>query len=149
MKNLLFCFCLLWFSVSCKDSSNEVIMKDKNHIGVTSAEDLETNIVLSYATWEGTYQGVLPCADCPGIETELTLTANQEYTLKTFYQGNPGSEFTEQGTFEWVAESDNIRLNNEEGTQFKIGDQHVVYLNMEGQVNEGNLAEFYILKMKK
>ncbi len=31
--------------------------------------------------WAGIYQGTLPCADCGGIETELTLNADGTYAL--------------------------------------------------------------------
>ncbi|MFN3460377.1 MAG: META domain-containing protein [Oceanibaculum sp.] len=33
----------------------------------------------------GTYAGVLPCADCPGIRHELTLRADQSYALRRTY----------------------------------------------------------------
>jgi|GEM_PF-4770831 Uncharacterized lipoprotein NlpE involved in copper resistance len=39
----------------------------------------------SAAAPTGTYQGTLPCADCAGIATELTLNANQTFTLKETY----------------------------------------------------------------
>ncbi len=31
--------------------------------------------------WHGTYYGVTPCASCPGIETELTLTPDLNYII--------------------------------------------------------------------
>ena len=33
--------------------------------------------------WAGTYEGVLPCADCPGIRTRLTLNRDESYELST------------------------------------------------------------------
>ncbi len=36
------------------------------------------------------YRGMLPCADCAGINTELTLNADQTFTLKeTYLTGSP------------------------------------------------------------
>ncbi|MEX2593665.1 MAG: copper resistance protein NlpE N-terminal domain-containing protein [Anditalea sp.] len=37
--------------------------------------------------WGGTYEGVVPCADCEAIKTVLTLNENRTFILKTTYQG--------------------------------------------------------------
>jgi hypothetical protein len=51
------------------------------------------------------YRGVLPCADCPGIDTTLSLLANSSndlahtrYVLKSSYQER-NNTFTETGTW--------------------------------------------------
>jgi copper homeostasis protein (lipoprotein) len=36
------------------------------------------------------YEGVLPCADCTGIQTELMLLANGTYVMHETYQGKSG-----------------------------------------------------------
>ncbi|GGD94473.1 copper resistance protein NlpE [Planktosalinus lacus] len=33
--------------------------------------------------WHGTYQGILPCADCEGIQTEVTLHDNNTHNNNT------------------------------------------------------------------
>ena len=38
--------------------------------------------------WAGTYEGVLPCADCPGTKTRLTLNQDGSYRLVTQAQGS-------------------------------------------------------------
>ncbi len=40
----------------------------------------------------GTYKGTLPCADCPGLETTLTIEPDGAYTLTQEYEkkGEPG-----------------------------------------------------------
>ena len=38
--------------------------------------------------WVGIYEGVLPCADCPGIKTRLTLNYDGSYRLVTRAQGS-------------------------------------------------------------
>ena len=48
----------------------------------------------------GTFKGTLPCADCPGIKTELTLEKDHYYTLKTTYQGKNSKSFTERGRWD-------------------------------------------------
>ena len=36
--------------------------------------------------WPGYYNGILPCADCPGIETSLWLRSDSTYVLQRHYQ---------------------------------------------------------------
>ncbi len=53
----------------------------------------------------GTFSGVLPCADCPGILTTLTLNADGTYSLETVYQGKGDEKpFTRQG--KWTPSED-------------------------------------------
>ncbi len=39
------------------------------------------------------FRGTLPCADCPGIETTLSLRADGVYVLRERYLGKPDGEF--------------------------------------------------------
>lgn len=53
--------------------------------------------------YQGTYTGVTPCADCPGIDTSLTLNENMygnptTYSLTLNYQERD-TTFTETGTW--------------------------------------------------
>lgn len=46
------------------------------------------------------YAGTLPCADCAGIQTELTLYVDMTYKVKEIYQGKgKGNTFEAQGNF--------------------------------------------------
>lgn len=57
------------------------------------------------ANYMGTYSGVLPCADCEGIETSLTLLPDYKYKLKRVYLGKGnGKTHTEKG--KWEASED-------------------------------------------
>ena len=48
--------------------------------------------------YEGTYKGVFPAADCPGIETTLTLNPDKTFTLHSVYIDRDSS-FDEKGTY--------------------------------------------------
>jgi len=50
------------------------------------------------------YTGKLPCADCDGVQTTLTLQGNQTYELHSLYI-DKGDPFTEKGT--WRKEEKN------------------------------------------
>ncbi|HEX2560317.1 copper resistance protein NlpE [Phenylobacterium sp.] len=49
----------------------------------------------------GTYEGVLPCADCPGIRTRLTLEGppGHRYRLEQTYLERSQAPFVEEGVY--------------------------------------------------
>ncbi|ELJ8513473.1 TPA: copper resistance protein NlpE N-terminal domain-containing protein [Vibrio cholerae] len=97
--------------------------------------------------WSGIYQGTLPCADCGGIETELTLNADGTYALTEKYLDKEGEPFASQGTFVWNEAGNIVTLQtgDQTGRQFMVGENTLSHLDMEGKVIEGELAEFYVL----
>lgn len=100
--------------------------------------------------WPGIYSGTLPCADCEGIDTELILNEDGTYSLTTSYIGveDPATE-TIQGNFEWKEDGNQIHLQGiAEGSRspyFKIEENRVKALDLEGNVITGELEAFYIL----
>lgn len=100
--------------------------------------------------WAGSYSGVMPCADCEGIEAELTIKEDNTYALTTSYLGvEDSSTETIEGSFEWLEDGNSIKLSGiEEGSRspyFKIEENRVRYLDMDGNVVEGELESYYIL----
>ncbi|WP_262249168.1 copper resistance protein NlpE N-terminal domain-containing protein [Parapedobacter soli] len=95
--------------------------------------------------WAGTYQGTLPCADCPGIRYAITLNEDNTYSLKTRYLEKGDSTFTESGTFAWDDNGGKITLADR-GEKFQVGENQLFHLDMEGNRITGNLADHYILK---
>src|SRR5271156_4965919 len=93
------------------------------------------------------YRGVLPCADCPGIDTTLSLFANApndlahtRYVLKSSYQERNNS-FTETGTWSIVhGTQDNpdatvYQLKPKDGGQptnfLRVSDNEILQLDSE------------------
>jgi copper homeostasis protein (lipoprotein) len=98
--------------------------------------------------WAGTYLGTLPCADCEGIETELTLKHDNSYSLKTRYIGNGDKTFEENGTFSWNDEGNTIILTGlaNRPSQYFVGENKIIQLDLAGNKITGTLSENYILK---
>lgn len=94
--------------------------------------------------WAGTYQGTLPCADCPGINTTLNLEQSGAYTLQTRYLERGDSVYTTSGKFKWDNSGGRVILDNNQ--QFQVGENHLVQLDQEGNRISGGLAEHYVLK---
>lgn len=59
--------------------------------------------------WAGKYKGVLPCADCEGIEMELELKSDKTYELTEEYLGKgKGNEFKTKGAFSFDAKNPSV-----------------------------------------
>jgi uncharacterized lipoprotein NlpE involved in copper resistance len=97
--------------------------------------------------WEGTYVGTLPCADCEGIETELTIKYDGTYSYKTTYLGKEAEAEEVTGTFQWDENGSVITLAGLDGApgKYKVGENRIWHLDMEGNRIEGSLADKYIL----
>ena len=67
-------------------------------------------------TVAGTYSGMLPCADCEGMDTRLLLTADGKYTLTQIYQDKDHSSFVSEGgyTMERYGNTMHLRPTNKD-----------------------------------
>ncbi|HSK12715.1 MAG TPA: copper resistance protein NlpE [Phnomibacter sp.] len=111
------------------------------------AIDSEHNAKLSL-DYAGTYKGTTPCADCEGIEVELTINGDGTYTLSMNYLGKgDGTPFSSNGTYSWAADGNTIELDgiSDGPSKYKVGENQIWQLDMEGNVVEGELADKYIL----
>lgn len=100
---------------------------------------------------EGVYKGVIPCADCEGIETILKLEKNNMYTLSSRYLGKGDQKpFESKGKYVWSKEGNKITLDGDkEKQQFKVAENQLIQLDTEGNVISGELASKYTLLKQK
>lgn len=99
--------------------------------------------------YEGTYTGTMPCADCEGIYTEITLRGDQTYKFKAVYQGvgnNEQNTFEESGRYTWNNSGNIITLNNNSDEQYQVGENVLIALDQSGNRITGELADLYILR---
>lgn len=83
--------------------------------------------------WAGSYEGVTPCADCPGIQMRLTLMDGERYELSTLYLERQRAPDTVQGQFEWDADGNAITLDAAgHGQRFQVGEGRLLLLNLDG-----------------
>ncbi len=99
--------------------------------------------------WVGTYRDTLPCADCEGILTEIVLNSDLSYKLGTSYLGKNGEVFRSEGNFNWSKDGSTIILYGfdatKENNQFKVGENKLIKLDIDGKLITGNLAEKYVI----
>ena len=81
MKKILSVLSLSLLLAAC--STNGTVVNQQ--VGQAHMEHHNAQLSLD---WAGVYQGLLPCADCEGIQTQLTLTDDGEYTLEQYYLKN-------------------------------------------------------------
>jgi uncharacterized lipoprotein NlpE involved in copper resistance len=96
----------------------------------------------------GTYSGTLPCADCEGMKTEITLDAGNNYTKKTVYLGKDATTYEATGVYSWDKSGRIITLEGitDAPSKYIVGENHLIQLDMEGNEITGDLAAMYILR---
>jgi len=112
--------------------------------------DAKPDNSLTSLDWPGVYRGVLPCADCEGIETEIKINANLTYVISLTYLGKNEEAFKEAGSFKWDEAVAKITLENVDpktsANQFLVGENMLFKLDADGNRIEGDLKEMYQLK---
>ncbi len=136
--------------VSCTNQSKK---QDGTHQDETSLNEgvIDSHTSEMSLDWAGVYEGMLPCADCEGIETIIELKDDRTYIAHYTYLGSREDEnkFTYEGTFTFDVLGNTITLQSEgETSQYKVGENQLTMLNQDGQLNTGELADFYVLKKK-
>lgn len=111
----------------------------------TKSPASDTAVSPTATSYQGVYEGTLPCADCSGIATTLTLEEQQAATYRTFYLDKSDTAFVEKGTYE-VSDSILTLTLPKEQLYFAISSEKLTLLTPERQRIEGNLAPYYELK---
>lgn len=99
--------------------------------------------------WSGTYTGVMPCADCEGLETIITLKQDKTYSIKRKYRGKSENIREEHGLFAWNKAGSTITLKGQNPSDFVVGENKLTQLDVHGKVITGNLSDRHILKKEK
>ena len=101
--------------------------------------------------YTGTFAGMLPCADCPGINTELTLNPDGTYQLRETYLKNAPKTFVSAGKWDTGKDSQTVELkdskNKDKNYYAFSGKNELKKLDMNAQpINDSDFN--YSLKRK-
>jgi len=81
--------------------------------------------------WAGVYEGVLPCASCPGIQTRLMLNRDESYELSTLYLDRDKAPRIVRGRFSWQPGGNAITLDAQQGgQQFMVGEGRLAQVDV-------------------
>lgn len=117
--------------------------KDK-YMQLPTSDNSQTSV-----DWFGMYEGVLPCADCPGIYTSVLLTEQDSFVLRTKYTDKSDSIFEHKGKITWNDEGSSIQLISDEHTilmWFKVGEDKLMLLDQMGNEIESGWPETLLLE---
>ncbi|TDW47373.1 copper homeostasis protein (lipoprotein) [Flavobacterium sp. 270] len=98
MKKTIYFAAIMCLLLSCnsKKTDNNTLPENEKPVSKTNNDFRKTTI----------YEGLLPCADCTGINTTLKINTdygvmqNNKFELISTYQGKePGNTFTQKGNF--------------------------------------------------
>lgn len=96
--------------------------------------------------WAGTYSGTLPCADCEGIATRLTILENGTFTMNVQYLGRSDDGAVIEGTFVWEEDGNHIVLQGAgRPSVYQVGENRLWLRDPDGKPITGELAENYVL----
>src|SRR5262245_7269288 len=101
--------------------------------------------------WDGIYRGVLPCADCQGIQKTIYLNKDGSYKVKTKYLGKQDIALENSGKLTWNSQGNTISLN-ETGNQqvsYFVGENTLTQLDKSGNKITGELATKFVLTKEK
>jgi len=139
-KNVILILVLLFIGLASCKSARKAQTNDLK----STADNSMTSV-----DWAGTYQGILPCADCEGIQTQVVLNIDLSYVLKTSYIGKGDSVFHTKGTFKWDESGSKITLDNTEKQIYQVGENKLFHLDKNGNRITGNLENNYIMEKEK
>ncbi len=136
------------FLFGCKSGEKQEMVSD-GPIETVSPKSVGQSPETSLA-WAGVYEGTSPCADCEGIRTTVELKTDKSFTLSQnrIQENGEDLKFNESGTATW---DDNGSLVLETGKytiRFKVDQNELTLLDMSGNVADGELENFYVLKKK-
>lgn len=118
---LLSAVAVVLLAASCTTSPNSGFSTEPIDVAVT--ETVRNDKVI------GTWRGIIPCADCPGINYNLTLNDDNSFEETLIYQGRSAQPFTQQGT--WRVNNGVVELDNrmEERSRFSLSDSELLVLD--------------------
>lgn len=101
--------------------------------------------------WEGVYRGVLPCADCLGIQKTVYLNKDLSYRVQLIYLGKGENVRQIFGRFSWNPRQNKITLKEpgEEEISYSVTENTLTQLDRSGNRITGELADKYILTKEK
>lgn len=140
MKKIFVLACLCLFMVACGNKAKSGKTSNPDSTEVVDMHSAENSLDIA-----GTYKGTFPAADCPGINTTLTLSNDKTCILISDYIDRKDATFTENGTYAVEGNLLTLIFKDEE-QYYKIGENTLTHLGRDKEEVQGELAPYYILK---
>ena len=123
---------------SCKHRPASQV-QDNQHIDTIRTSRNSVN-------WDGIYKGLIPCADCEGINVQIILQTDETYKISYQYIGKEDTLFSFSGKFTWDDNGSIITLDcNGFAPHYLVGSNRLIQLDMDKKRITGEHASMYDL----
>ncbi len=141
---------LISFSACTSNNNKQFETKDTSEMVATdtsaAAQVDKAHNSQNSVDWNGTYKGVVPCADCPGIETTIVLNKDETFSYTGVYQESD-TKVEDTGKFMWHDNGSVVHLMGKQvNMKLKVGENRLFSLDQDGKPIEGPLKDKYILE---
>ena len=145
MKNKVMILAAAITLVACGGNQQKKAVSEKVKADAVKVDMHDAESSLDY---QGTYTGVFPAADCPGIDMRLTLKKDGTYSLHMKYLDRD-SEFDEKGAYKVKGNLLTLTPMDGQPEYYKVEENQVRKLDADKQPVTGALAENYVLNMTR
>lgn len=126
--------------------------QDEN-AGVTEVAEVTETVTLpadghnaaNSLDYEGVYEGLLPAADGPGIQTTLTLEPDGTFVWRSEYLDEQDGVFVDRGTYTVAGNVAALEVPGEGARYAKVEEGRLRLLDQDKKVIAGPLADMYVL----
>lgn len=94
----------------------------------------------------GTYRATLPCEDCKGIQTEITISSDETFRIKSKYLGKSEKVSEDLGDYMWQEDGNTLMLEgiDSEPVLYEVIEGKLIQLDEDGQKVKGRHEKSYI-----
>ncbi len=123
---------------ACNQSSQNdeaaIISNDDKSIALSDTAISTSDNSFNSLDWEGNYTGTLPCEDCGGKQTTITLKKDLSYNVEIKHITKSAKLFPQEGVFEWNKAGNKITLRDVQNTPEKyiVGENVLIPLDANG-----------------
>ena len=143
MKNTIVAFGVILL-LSCQTQNTATSDQENEEMKNPDAAHTSQNAL----DWDGVYRGVLPCADCEGIQTTIELKQDLSFKTKTIYLGKSDSVYEANGKISWNEKGNTVTLtpsDKGQATQYFVGEGVLTQLDKQGNKITSHDATRYLL----
>lgn len=145
MKKSIFTFFVLGLTViSCTKKETTDTITNTNTTDTVNAPDHHTS--QNSLDWAGSYLATLPCADCIGIKTTITLDKSGTFKYAAEYLDEK-LKVNDAGDIMWHDNGSVVHLKGKDiDMKLKVVEHGLIGLDTEGNEIDGPLKEHYNYK---
>lgn len=131
---------------SCQASNTASQSSNENTTSNVQDTIIDSHNSKNSLDWNGVYQGIIPCADCPGIKTTITLHRDSSFLYTAEYLESK-TILEDHGKFTWLNDGSAVHLKGKTvDTKYQVGENVLVQMDQDGKMISGAHSNLYNLQ---